>query len=166
MPDARKMIQFLGASGSALEAVRDEVRRTRTWIQQDQMMRWQGELKRLSRELEQAEAELFTSRLSAMTSHSAARQMAVTRLRRKQREVEAKLARVRKWGQNYDSLVEPLVKKLEGLQHFLTHEMPKAVSSLSQAQSALESYRQVAPEGGSAEGGGTKESAGEEGESP
>jgi len=141
------LVLYLASATSALDEVRDEVRRTRTWLQIDQRGFWEGQLKRLRKQLEQAESELFTSRLSAMTSHSAARQMAVTRLRRKVRETEEKAKVVKKWIRNYDSLVEPLLKKLEGMQHVLTNDMPKAVSFLSQAEETLDSYTRIAPEG-------------------
>ena len=91
------LILFLSKAGSSLDEVGDEVRRTRSWLQQEQRMYWEGLLKRQRRQLEQAESELFTSRLSALTQHSAARQMAVTRMRRMVRETEEKLNLVKKW---------------------------------------------------------------------
>ena len=63
------LILYTGSVGNALNGVRDEVRRMRTWLQVDQKAYWSGRLKRLRKQLEQAEAEVFTSRLSAMTSH-------------------------------------------------------------------------------------------------
>ena len=141
------LIIYLGSVGTSLDEVRDEVRRTRTWLQIDQRAHWAGLLKRLQKQLEQAEAELFTSRLSAMTNHSAARQMAVTRLRRKVRETEERAKIVKKWIRNYDSLVEPLLKKLDGMQHLITHAMPKAVSFLAQAERTLDDYARMVPEG-------------------
>ena len=116
----------------------------------------------LRKQLEQAEAELFTSRLSAMTSHSAARQMAVTRLRRMVRESEKRERELQKWIRNYDSLVEPLLKKLDGIQHFATHDLPKAASSLAQAERTLDDYTRVAMEGGVDPRTGAVGKAGEE----
>lgn len=141
------LVQYLTSAGSAVDEVRDEVRRTRIWIQHDQRSYWEGKMKRLRKQLEQAEAELFTSRLSAMTSQSAARQMAVTRLRRQVRETEEKLKLLKKWNRNYDSLVEPLTKKLDGLQQILANDMPKAVAYLRQAEESLDAYTRIAPEG-------------------
>ena len=148
------LVIYMSSVGNALDEVRDEVRRMRTWLQVDQKSYWGGQLKRLRKQLEQAEAELFTSRLSAMTSHSAARQMAVTRLRRKVRESEERAKVLQKWIRNYDSLVEPLLKKLDGMQHFAAHDLPKAVAVLAQAERTLDDYRRIAPEaGGSGEPG-------------
>lgn len=141
------LILFLSKAGSALEEVGDEVRRTRAWLQQEQRMKWEGLLKRQRRQLEQAESELFTSRLSAMTQHSAARQMAVTRMRRMVRETEEKLVLVKKWSRNFDSVVDPLAKKLEGMQHMVKGDLPKGVTYLSNAQKALEKYTQMGTPG-------------------
>jgi hypothetical protein len=148
------LILFLSKAGSSLDEVGDEVRRTRSWLQQEQRMHWEGLLKRQRRQLEQAESELFTSRLSAMTNHSAARQMAVTRLRRIVRETEEKLRLVKKWARSFDSVVDPLAKKLEGMQHLLKADLPKGVTYLSNAQKALEKYTQMGTPGseGASEG--------------
>jgi len=156
------LVVYLTSASNALDEVRDTVRRTRTWLQIDQRAHWEGQLKRLGKQLEQAESELFTSRLSAMTSHSAARQMAVTRLRRKVRETEEKAKVLKKWIRNYDSLVDPLLKKLERMQFVLTNEMPKAVSFLSQAEQTLDDYTRIAPEGGPAEKSSTSTGSEEE----
>jgi len=92
-----------------------------------------------------------------MTSHSAARQMAVTRLRRMVRETEERGKALQKWIRNYDSLVEPLIKKLDGMQHFASHDLPKAVSSLAQAERTLDDYARIAPEGGGSDGPAVEE---------
>lgn len=156
------LILYLGKAGSAMDELRDDVRRTRNWLQHDQRLHWEGQVKRLRKQLDQAEAELFTSRLSAMTDHSAARQMAVTRLRRMVRDAEDKLKLVKKWNRNFDSLVDPLSKKLEGLQFMLSSELPKAVSVLSNAQKRLDEYTQVATPGSEgAEGAPREEEPGE-----
>jgi len=145
-----RLILFLGKASGAVNEVGDEVKRTRIWLQQDQRLLWEGKVKRLRKQLDQAEAELFTSRLSAMTNHSAARQMAVTRLRRLVREAEEKLKLVKKWNRNFDSVVDPLAKKLEGIQFMLTSDLPKAVTYLANAQKLLDAYTRVATPGAEA----------------
>ncbi len=152
-----RLVVFLDKAGSAMDDTGDEVRRTRIWLQQDQRMLWEGKVKRLRKQLEQAEAELFTSRLSAVTEHSAARQMAVTRFRRLVREAEEKLKVVKKWNRNFDNAVDPLMKKLEGLRYLLASDLPKAVSFLANAQKTLDAYTQVATPGTEAAQGPPRE---------
>jgi hypothetical protein len=47
---------------------------------------------------------------------------------------------VKRWSRDYDHLVDPLVKRLEGLRYFLDFELPKGVLYLSEAQKILEGY--------------------------
>ena len=51
------LVIYMGSVGNALDEVRDEVRRMRTWLQVDQRAHWGGQLKRLRKQLEQAEAD-------------------------------------------------------------------------------------------------------------
>lgn len=147
------LVIYISSGGNALDEVRDEVRRMRTWLQIDQRAFWEGKLKRLRKQLEQAESELFTSRLSAMTSHSAARQMAVTRLRRQVRETEERARVVKKWIRNFDSLVEPLLKKLDSMQHYFKSDLPKAVAYLAQTERTLDDYARMSSENSEGESG-------------
>jgi len=78
------------------------------------------------------------------------------------RESEERARELQKWIRNYDSLVEPLLKKLDGIQHFATHDLPKAASSLAQAERALDDYTRVAMEGGVDPRTGAVAKAGEE----
>ena len=47
------------------------------------------------------------------------------------------------------------------MQHFASHDLPKAVSSLAQAERTLDDYTRIAPEGGVAGNADGKEAAGE-----
>ena len=100
-----------------------------------------------------------------MRQHSAARQMAVTRMRRMVRETEEKLVLVKKWSRNFDSVVDPLAKKLEGMQHMLKGDLPKGVTYLSNAQKALEKYTRMGTPGSEGASPGPP-AAEEEGEPP
>ena len=81
------------------------------------------------------------------------------------RETEERAKALQKWIRNYDSLVEPLLKKLDGMQHFAAHDLPKAVSSLAQAERTLDDYTRIAPEGeGSAGPAAREEKEGERAE--
>ncbi len=48
------------------------------------------------------------------------------------------------------------------MQHFAAHDLPKAVSSLAQAERTLDDYARIAPEGGGNKGPGAVEEAKEE----
>jgi DnaJ-domain-containing protein 1 len=58
-------------------------------------------------------------------------------------EAEEKLRRTKRWCQDYDRVVQPLLKKLENLHYYLEHDLPKAVHLMEQLSRALEGYAQV-----------------------
>lgn len=137
------LIVFLTESRRSLDEVSDAVRRTRAWVQQDQRTHWEGQLRRRQKKLQEAEAELFGAKLSPLRDDTAKQQEDVRRARRAVAEAEEKLRNVKKWTRDYDSMVEPMTKRLEGLRFFLDHDMIKALAFLVQAQRTLEGYAEV-----------------------
>ena len=135
------LIIFRGKAKKSVDEVAEQVSRTRMWLQHDQRTHWEGEFRRNTRLLQQAEQELSSARL---TSHNesamAARQAAVNKARRAIAEAEDKLRRIKSWTQNYDSRVDPLAKRLEGLRQYLDTDLPKAIGYLANAQKILEDY--------------------------
>lgn len=137
------IIHFLGEAQRGLDDVGDAVRRTRSWLEQEQRPHWEGQIRRRQRVLDDAEAELFAARLSPLRDATAKQQEDVRRARRALQEAEEKLRHVKKWLRDYDSAVEPLTKRLEGLRHFLDNDMIKALAYLVRAQKSLESYAAI-----------------------
>ncbi len=133
------LIVFLTKARRALDEVSDEIRRTRQWLENDRRPHWEGKIRKRRRALEQAQQELFSARLSEFMEAST-RQLAVRKAKLAMAEAEEKLRAVKFWNQKYDSAADPLVKGIEGLRHFLEHDMPGAVSYLVQVQKILESY--------------------------
>lgn len=133
------LIVFLTKARRALDEVSDEIRRTRQWLENDRRPHWEGEIRRRSRALDQAQQELFSARLSEFMEAST-RQLAVRKAKLAVAEAEGKLRAVKFWNQKYDSAAEPLARGIDGLRHFLEHDMPGAVSYLVQVQKILESY--------------------------
>ena len=137
------LIVFLTESRRSLDEVNDAVKRTRMWLEQDQRAHWEGQLRRRQKKLQEAEAELFGAKLSPLRDETAKQQEDVRRARRAVAEAEEKLRNVKKWNRDYDSMVEPMTKRLEGLRFFLDHDMIKALAFLVQAQKTLEGYAEV-----------------------
>lgn len=136
------LIVFLTKARQSLDEVRDEVRRLRQWLESDQQLYWEGQIRTGRRKLDQATQELFSARLSKFTD-ATPRQMAVRKARAALEHAEDRLRRTKKWNQNFDAAADPLIKRLESLRAFLDDEMPKAVTFLVQAQHTLEAYAEV-----------------------
>jgi chromosome segregation ATPase len=136
------LIVFLGKAKRAVDDASDEVRRTRQWLQHDQRTLLESELRRKTKQLDQAQAELMSAKLGATVNQQSAlmnRQMAVARLQREIAEVQGKLRKVKGWTQNYDTATEPVLKRVEKLRQSLD-ELPKAISYLVSVQKVLEDY--------------------------
>jgi hypothetical protein len=117
----------------------------RGWLEGEQRTHWENEFRRRTRALQEAQAALFSSRMSRMREASAAEQMAVQRTKRALDEAEAKLRVIKQWNRVFDNRVDPLVKQMEKLQTVLAHDMVHAVAFLAQAIQTLDAYAEVAP---------------------
>lgn len=139
-----QLIVFLSKSKNSLDEVNEDVRRMRNWLQHDQRNRWQTEIKKRRRKLDEAQQALFSAKLATFTSATTIQEAAVVKARRSMRDAEEKLHDLKFWIRNFDSHVEPLARKLENLRQYLGNDMPKAVAYLTQTQKTLESYAEVA----------------------
>jgi len=146
------LIVFITKARQNVDETSDAVRRTRSWLQNDQMTRWEGELRRRHKALDQAQAELRSAQFAGNRESAVmTRQAAVNRAKQAIAEAEDKLRRVKKWNQNYDHTTDPVVKKLEGFRAIVDVDLPKAVAHLRNVQRALEAYADTeAPMAGSA----------------
>jgi chromosome segregation ATPase len=139
------IIVFLAKARRSLDDAGEDVRRTRQWLQHDQRAHWEGEQRRKTKQLEQAQQELMSVRLSSQQQSALmARQAAVTKIQRELAEIEGKLRKLKAWAQNYDTQAEPLAKRMDRLQGPLS-ELPKAIAYLANIQKTLEDYAESAP---------------------
>jgi hypothetical protein len=140
------LIVFLTESRRSLDEVTDAVRRTRMWLQQEQRVHWEGQLRKRQKALQEAQSELLGAKLSPLRDANFKQEEAVRRARHAVAEAEEKLRNVKKWNRDYDSVVEPMTKRLEGLRFFLDHDMIKALAFLVQTQRTLEGYTEISVE--------------------
>lgn len=137
------LIVFANRSHSAVDQVTDELRRVRSWIQQEQRRRWEGEVQRRARVLAQAEQELLSAKLVKLLDNLNVQQAAVRKAKHALEEAEGKLRHVKRWSRDFDSATEALAKNLDSFRSVLVHDLPKGMAYLSEAQKALESYGEL-----------------------
>ena len=140
------LLVYVDKVGITLDEIDDAVKRMRVWVQTEQPEFWRREIKRLTRALEDAEQALFSSRLSGSPEPSAQERMNVNRYRRALRNADEKLKITKKWARNYDSIVEPLAKKLEVVRFMTTQRLPQGTEYLRQAANTLHSYAETVAE--------------------
>ncbi len=137
------LVRFTERAGKALDEVGDAVRRTRSWVEDEQRNHWLGEKRRRQRKLEQAEQELYSSRLSPLQDTGTEAQMMVRRARRAIEEADSKLLMLERWARDFDSTVEPLARRLDTLQDLVMTRYPKAVAQLAGIIQTLAAYAEV-----------------------
>jgi len=134
------LVIFVTKARQAVDAARDGARRTRNWLQHEQRVHWEGEIRRRQRQLDQAVQDLYSARLTKLTGAIAIREALVRRAKAAVEEAHQKLRNVKKWNQNFDAAADPLVKKLDGFREFLDQEMPNAITFLHRAREILDAY--------------------------
>jgi len=140
-----ELLVFLGKARPALDEASSEVTHARLWLQNDQRLLWEGELRKRRRKLEEAEASLFSSKLSTFQETSATQQAAVHKARREVSEAEEKLRVIKRWERDFDNRTQPLLKQQEKLASFLATDVPNAVAQLAQIVDTLQKYANLAP---------------------
>ena len=134
------MVIFVTKARQSVDTVRDRVRRTRNWLQMEQRVHWEGEIRRRQRKLDQTVQDLYSARLTKMTGAIAIREAEVRKAKAAVEEAHQKLRNVKKWNQNFDAAADPLVKKLDGFRDYLDQEMPDAITFLYRAREILDAY--------------------------
>jgi hypothetical protein len=145
------LIIYLSKARPTLDEVGAEVLRTRLWLQNTQRIHLEGQVRRRTKEFEQAQQAFFSARHSTLREETVAERMAVQKAKRALEEAEAKLKLLKQWNREFDSRVEPLARQLEKLQTVLANDMSQAVVSLAKTVTTLHAYAEAAPPPASAD---------------
>lgn len=144
-----KLLIYLSKARPTVEEVSADVMRTRLWLENEQRVHWEGQVRRRTKVLEQAQQALFSSRVSSLREESGTEQLAVQRAKRALDEAQEKLKLLKRWNRDFGSQVEPLVKQLDKLHTILSNDMLLAVAYLAQAIKTLDGYADITPASGS-----------------
>jgi hypothetical protein len=134
------LIIFHSKARKAVHHAEDAVKRGRYWVEQEMGTHWSQELKKRSRRLSQAQAELLTAKLSKYQDSVMLQEKLARRAKEEVAEAEEKLRRIKRWSREYDRLYDPAGKGLAQLGDYLEHDLPRAVAWMEQALKALASY--------------------------
>jgi len=140
-----QLIVYVSKARPTLEEVSAEVVRIRQWLENEQRVHWESQVRRRAKELEQAQAALFSARLSNLSEETAAEQMAFHRAKRALDEAEGKLRTLKNWNREFENQSDPLVKQTEKLHTVLSNDMVQAVAYLTEAINTLAAYQEITP---------------------
>jgi len=142
-----RLIVYRDKASRVLDQVGDDVTRTRLWLETDRPAHWQNQIKQRTRELEQAQQELFSAQLSGLREASYAQQATVQRCRRAIRDAEDRLKLVKQWQRQFDQRVETPARQVEKLRHTLAIDVGQAIAWLAEATKTLAAYADLSPAG-------------------
>jgi len=139
------LIVFLSKARPTIEEISGDVLRTRMWLENEQTDHWNKEMRRRKRDLEQAQGELFSARLSRLAKPTASQYMAVQRAQAAVREAEEKQKLLKKWTRELENRTEPMVKLIDQLHGFLNTDLLKGVQYLGEIVQTLQAYAEARP---------------------
>ncbi|MBL9178539.1 MAG: hypothetical protein JNM65_10775 [Verrucomicrobiaceae bacterium] len=137
------LIVFISKTRQSLEMAQDSVKKTRAWLQTEQPFYWTTQIKARQKKLDQANAELMSARLSEFVDAPSVQQMAVRKAKVVLEEAQAKLERTKGWARDYDRMVDPLSRKLDGLRDFIENDLGLAAAYLVEIQKILQAYNET-----------------------
>lgn len=143
------LIIYLSKARPAVDEVSDDLLRMRGWLQNDQRIFWETQVRRRTRALEDAQQALFSAGIANLRDATSAEQQAVRNARRALAEAEEKLRTLKRWGREFENQMAPLAKQLTRLQSVLANDLPHAIVHLAQVVRTLDAYAGVAVPGGS-----------------
>lgn len=141
------LVVFLTRSRQSTDEIIDAVRRTGHWVQNDQRLHWEGQLRRARKWLERAEAELLTASRSEFQKDLREQKSAVRKAKEAVEAAENKLRKVKVWTRDFERMAQPLIMRMESLRSVLNEDMPKAIWHLAQAEKTLDAYMETRPGG-------------------
>ena len=147
------LIVYLGKSRPVLEEISSEVSRVRNWVQHDQRLHWENQLRQRQRRLEEAQEELFNARISLNKPSTTLQHLKMQRAQQSVKDAMAKLDILKRWDRQMENRTDPLLKQIEQLQGFLTTDMVRATAYLEQVVKTLDAYTGTMPPAASSASG-------------
>jgi hypothetical protein len=124
------------------------VSRLRVWLETERRPYWTRQYLLRMQRLEEAEAALFSAKLSRFSEVSAAQQSTVQKARLAVGEAEEKTRSIKRWLRDYEARTGALLKQLEKLDNVFTLDLTNAVAYLNELIDTLQKYAALrAPEG-------------------
>jgi hypothetical protein len=138
-----KLIVYREKASRVLDEINDDVTRTRLWLEGERPAFWQNQMRRLTRDLENAQQEHFSAQLSGLREASYGQQAAVQKARRAIQSAEEKTRIVKQWQRQFDTRIETPARQVEKLRHFLGHDVARAIAYLNDVVQNIAAYSEL-----------------------
>ena len=142
------LINFVEEARNALGGVDMELKRTRDWLERDQLSYWNMQVKRRHEAMMMARTELFRRRVSQQGSDAISdteQKEALREAERRLRSAEEKVAVVKKLIPIFHHAMAEYISCATPLADHLSGGMEKSIATLERMVQALEQYLATAP---------------------
>lgn len=137
------LINYLAKAQPVVQEASADIRRLQLWLDTEQRLHWEQEVRRKTRALEEAEQALLSARLSAFKGAIAHEQMAVHRARHALELARGKQEAVRRWARELQPRTETSLRQIEMLDSVLAQDIGRAVASLTETLRLLAAYAET-----------------------
>jgi hypothetical protein len=134
------LVIYLNKARPVLDEAASEVSRVRIWLETERRPYWLKQYLQRTQRLEEAEAALFSAKLSRFSEVSAAQQAAVQKARLAVGEAEEKIRSIKRWTRDYENRTGILLKQLEKLGNVFSLDLTNAVAYLNELIDTLQKY--------------------------
>jgi vacuolar-type H+-ATPase subunit I/STV1 len=130
---------------AALGGVDMEIRRTTRWLEEEQRLYWETEIKRRRERVSMARSDLSRKRMSQLNgSRDIEQKEALEEAERRLREAEARAQKVKRWVPILQQAVLEYRSTTRTLTDLVSGDLPRGLAQLDRVLDRLEAYLQVA----------------------
>lgn len=143
------LLEFIDDARNALSEADSEVSRLQVWLDGEQKIHWQQELRRRSEQVARAKSELYRKQVTVSSKDrppsAIDEKKALRRAEERLAEAEQKLRRIRHWSIHLGQESNRYRAAVASLAATLDRDLPASAALLKRAILALEAYLHTAP---------------------
>lgn len=137
------LVNYLAKAQPVVQEASADLRRLQLWLDTEQRLHWEQEVRRRARALEEAEQALLSARMSSFRGAIAHEQLLVHRARHALEEARTKLAHVRRWSRELQPRTESSLRQVDALDSLLSQDIARAIASLTETLRRLAAYAET-----------------------
>ncbi len=139
------LLTFIERAAITLSGVDFTIKRARQWVEVDQLQHWKVEHRKRSRQLEQAQQERLTARLSTLRDSTTDQDRAVRKAQAALEEAEQKLRKIKHWTREFGRTFLGPQRPVSILEDFVHTELRKGTAHLRETITILDDYLHTPP---------------------
>jgi chromosome segregation ATPase len=141
------LIEFVDLARLSLTEAQTDVQRTIHWLQHDQILYWNGEVRRRTELVSRAKSELYRAKMASAdnASRCVEERNALKKAERRLEEAGEKIKAIRHWVRQLEREMHQFRGQTQHLANALEQDVPISLAKLDKMVGSLEDYIKIAP---------------------